>query len=73
MRKQGKYNGCRMTIYGYILPGGVSIARFSFLTGNLSKLAKQRLKILDWHKKHGKNISLTARRFGLTRYTIRNR
>jgi len=30
------------------------------------------LKILDWHKKYGKNVSLTARHFGLTRYTVRN-
>ena len=61
-----------MTIYGYVLPGAVSIARSAFLAGNLTERAKQRLKILDWHKAHGKNISLTARHFGLTRYTIRN-
>ena len=60
-----------MTIYGYVLPGAVSIARSAFLTDNLSERAKQRLKILDWHRDHGKNISLTARHFGLTRYTIR--
>jgi len=61
-----------MTIYGYVLPGAVSIARSAFLAGNLTERAKQRLKILDWHKAHGKNISLTARHFGLTRYTVRN-
>jgi transposase InsO family protein len=61
-----------MTIYGYVLPGAVSIARSAFLAGNLSERAKQRLKILDWHKEHGKNISLTARRFGITRLTVRN-
>ncbi len=27
---------------------------------------------LDWHKIHRKNISLTARHFGLTRYTVRH-
>ena len=69
---KGKYAGRHMTIYGYVLPGTVSIARSAFLTGNLSERAKQRLKILDWHKEHGKNVSLTARHFGLTRYTIRN-
>ena len=67
---KGKYNGCRMTIYGAILPGTASIARSAFLAGNLSERAKQRLKILDWHKTHGGNISLTARHFGLTRETV---
>lgn len=69
---QGRYAGRHMTIYGYVLPGAVSIARSAFLAGNLSERAKQRLKILDWHRIHNKNISLTARHFGLARYTIRN-
>lgn len=71
MSNKGKYSGCRMTIYGYVLPGAISIARSAFLTGNLSERAKQRLKILDWHRARGKNVSLTARHFCLTRYTIR--
>ncbi|MEW5817810.1 MAG: helix-turn-helix domain-containing protein [Spirochaetota bacterium] len=61
-----------MTIYGYVLPGARAIARSAFLAGNISERAKQRLKILDWHKIHDKNISLTARHFGLTRYTMRD-
>lgn len=69
---KGRYAGRYMTIYGYVLPGAISIARSAFLAGNLSERAKQRLKILDWHKKHGQNVSLTARHFGLTRYTVRN-
>jgi len=69
---KGRYAGRHMTIYGYVLPGAISIARSAFLAGNLSERAKQRLKILDWHREHNKNISLTARHFGLTRYTIRN-
>jgi len=69
---KGRYAGRHMTIYGYDLPGAISIARSAFLTGNLSERAKQRLKILDWHRYHNKNISLTARHFGLTRYTIRS-
>lgn len=69
---KGRYTGRHMTIYGYVLPGATSIARSAFLADNLSERAKQRLKILDWHKEHGKNVSLTARHFGLTRYTIRN-
>ena len=69
---KGRYAGRHMTIYGYVLPGAISMARSALLTGNISERAKQRLKILDWHKLHEKNISLTARHFGLTRYTIRN-
>jgi len=69
---KGRYAGRHMTIYGYVLPGAISIARSAFLAGNLTERAKQRLKILDWHKTHGKNVSLTARHFGLTRYTVRN-
>ncbi len=69
---KGKYAGRHMTIYGYVLPGAVSVARSAFLAGNLSERAKQRLKILDWHREHDKNVSLTARHFGLTRYTVRN-
>lgn len=69
---KGRYAGRHMTIYGYVLPGAISIARSAFLAGNISERAKQRLKILDWHRNHGKNVSLTARHFGLTRYTIRS-
>ncbi len=68
---KGRYAGRHMTIYGYVLPRAISIARSAFLAGNISERAKQRLKILDWHKAHKKNVSLTARHFGLTRYTIR--
>lgn len=69
---KGRYAGRHMTIYGYVLPRAISIARSALLTGNLSERAKQRLKILDWHREHGQNVSLTARHFGLTRYTVRS-
>lgn len=68
---KGRYAGRHMMIYGSVLPGAIAIARSAFLAGNISERAKQRLKILDWHRAHGKNVSLTARHFGLTRYTIR--
>lgn len=69
---KGRYNGCRMTIYGYTLPGASKIARSAFLASGLNERAKQRLKVLDWHKARNKNISLTARHFGLTRYAVRS-
>lgn len=68
---KGRY-GCRMTIYGHILPGSIRIARLAERAGYLTERAKQKLKILDWHKIHGENISLTARHFCLTRKTLRN-
>jgi len=59
-----------MTIYGTILPGAISIARSAFLTDKLTEQAKQRIKILDWHRAHGNNSSLTARHFGIGRMTL---
>jgi len=69
---KGRYAGRHMTIYGYVLPGAVSIARSAFLAGNLSARAKGRLKILDWHKNHENNLSLTARHFGVNRRILRD-
>lgn len=60
-----------MTIYGSILPGAASIARYALRVGNLTERARYKLKILDWHKRHGENISLTSRHFGLTRKSVR--
>jgi transposase InsO family protein len=59
-----------MTVYGTILPGAASIARSAFLAGNLSERAKYRIKVVDWHNSHSRNISLTARHFGLSRETV---
>jgi len=59
-----------MTIYGTILPGAGDIARSSALADQLTERAKQRMKILDWHRLHGHNSSLTARHFGIGRMTL---
>ena len=59
-----------MTIYGSILPGARTIAWSSALTDKLTEQAKHRIKILDWHRAHGKNASLTARHFGIGRMTL---
>ena len=66
---KGKYNG-RMMIYGTLLPGARTVAWSSALTDKLTEKAKQRIKILDWHKSHGNNLSLTARHFGIGRMTL---
>ena len=67
---KGRYSGRHMTIYGSILPGAVSIARSSLLTDKLTERAKFKIKVLDWHRMHGNNVSLTARHFGLGRMTM---
>jgi len=69
---KGRYNGCHMTIYGSILPGAVGIARWAKKMGGLTAKARFRIKVLDWHKQHGNNVSLTGRHFGLSRVTVRS-
>lgn len=63
---KGRY-GSPMTIYGSILPKAALVARLV----DASPKAKARLKVLDWHQKHRNNLSLTARRFGIQRLTLR--
>jgi len=65
---KGRY-GRRMTIYGHVLPGTVSLANWATRT-NLTLKAKQKLKVIDWLRHHQDNVSLAARRFGLNRETV---
>lgn len=37
---------------------------------SLSRAARMRLAMLDWHREHGGNVSLTARRYGVSRPTV---
>src|SRR3989344_6496492 len=69
---KGRYSGKHMTIYGSILPGAVAIARLASRTNGLTKKAKERLKIVDWHRAHARNISLTCRHFGIQRRILRD-
>ena len=66
---KGRYGG-RMTIYGRVLPGAVSLANWE-ARPNLTPQAKQKMKVVDWMRFHQNNVSLTARRFGLNRETVR--
>lgn len=68
---KGRYSGAHMTVYGHILPKAGRIAFWGARADNLTPKAKQRLKIIDWHIKHGKNISLTSRHFAIQRTTLR--
>ena len=68
---KGRYHGSRMTIYGSVLPGARSIALWASRVNALTPQAKYRIKVLDWHRAHGNNVSFTARRFGIDRGTVR--
>lgn len=37
---------------------------------SVSRTARARLAMLDWHRAHGANVSLTARHFGVSRPTV---
>ena len=67
---KGKYSGRHMTIYGSVLPGVRSLANWATRT-NITEKAKQRLRVVDWLRSHGGDVSLAARHFGLNRETIR--
>jgi len=60
-----------MTVYGHILPGAATIARWAARIDLLTETARRRLKVLDWHRAYGGNESLTARHFGIARTTLR--
>lgn len=64
------YSGGHMTIYGSLLPGVASIARSAALVESLTERAKYKVKILDWHRDHGNNVSLTSRHFAISRMTL---
>lgn len=66
---KGRYNGCRMTIYGTVIPRARSIASWAWRMESLTTRARYKIKVLDWHRQHGSNVSLTARHFGLGRMT----
>ena len=67
---KGRYSGRHMTIYGSLLPRAASIARSAALVESLTERAKYKIRVLDWHKAHGNNQSLTARHFGIGRMTL---
>lgn len=59
-----------MTIYGSVLPGARTLANWATRT-NITEKARQRLKVVDWLRSRGGDVSLTARHFGLNRETVR--
>ena len=67
-----RHTGTIMTMYGSVMPGAGRITKWAWRVEKLTPEARRRLKTLDWHMQHGKNVSLTApRHFGLERKTVR--
>jgi len=55
-----------MKVFGLNIPNSVS----SVHPIDLSKEAKHRLRMIEWHQQHESNASLTCRRFGIARDTF---
>jgi len=60
-----------MRVYGYRVKNLHLVREIEKRAGPLSPQGKQRLKVIDWHLEHGKNLSRTARHFALDRKTLR--
>ena len=66
-----------MNVYGSILPGAATLARLlpegrseARERPQLSRDVKRRQAAIDWHEAHGRNASLSARHFGISRSTF---
>jgi len=52
------------------VPWAVQYIRQHDLAPDLSRDARRRVALLDWHRAHGANVSRTARHFGFSRPTV---
>lgn len=66
-----------MQVYGSIIPGAATLARLLPEAARAareprpaSREAKHRQTVLQWHAEHGRRVSLTARHFGHSRWTV---
>ena len=64
---RGRYNGCRMSTYGSIVPGARRLAKLSV---ELSKEARRRLKWFDYYHSNGCKARLTCRHFDISPQTF---
>ena len=51
-----------------VAPARIPVVRR--LPPDLSRIARARLEMLDWHREHGEQVALTARHFGYARPTV---
>jgi transposase InsO family protein len=66
-----------MQVYGAILPGAARVARLlptavalARAEPQLSRQARQRLKLIQWYEEHGRNARLACRHFGTSPSTF---
>ena len=64
---KGSYAGARMSTYGSVIPGARALVRAG---RELSADARRRLKWMDYHIAHGRNVSRTCRHFDIARQTF---
>lgn len=76
MTRRGRY-GVSMQTYGSIIPGAATLARLlpraaseARVARPPSREAKRRLLAVRWYEVHGKNASLTARHFAVSRSSL---
>ena len=76
MTRRGRY-GVPMQVYGSIIPGAATLARLLPKGASEarearppSREAKRRLTAVRWYEEHGKNASLTARHFAVSRSSL---
>ncbi len=53
-----------------VVPAGLQRLRRHDVAPELSRDARRRLAMLDWHRAHGGNVARTARHFGYSRPTV---
>jgi putative transposase len=53
-----------------LVPGAIQAVRRHDPAPDLTRAARRRLAMLDWHHAHGANVSQTARHFGYSRPTV---
>jgi len=64
---KGRYAGVSMRARKATLPG---VARLARLPAEPSTEATRRLTVMKWYEEHGRNVRLTARRFGFSPDTV---
>lgn len=63
---KGRYNGCSMNTFGYILPGAVRFYYRRKRSEVGSRESRQRLAWMDFYRAHNNNARLTCRHFGIS-------
>ena len=66
-RREGRYAGCVMSVYGKVVPGGPKIRHQGV---SLSRQGRARLAWFEFYEGHRRNARLTCRHFGISPQTF---